>query len=122
MVGTGPNSGFLITEDQDLGASSSGNPLANTGSNINNLAVDTLRFTAAPNTPSGTYNFYATTGTFDEFGSDVRDSSGTEYDLTSNAPFTITVVTAVPEPSTWPAGVGVLGVIGYIVLRRRATA
>ena len=120
MVGTGANSGFLITEDQDLGASSSGNPLANTGSNINNLAVDTLRFTAAPNTPSGTYNFYATTGTFDEFGSDVRDSGGTEYDLTRNALFTITVVTAVPEPSTWPAGV--LGVIGYIVLRRRATA
>lgn len=122
MAGTGPNSGYLITENQDLGASSSGNPVANTGSNINNLEVDTLRFTAAPNTPSGTYNFYATTGTFDEFGSDVRDSSGTEYDLTSNPLFTITVVTAVPEPSTWLAGVGVLGVIGYTACRRRATA
>jgi len=122
MAGTGPNSGYLITENQDLGASSSGNPVANTGSNINNLAVNTLRFIAAPNTPSGTYNFYATTGTFDEFGSDVRYSSGTEYDLTSNPLFTITVVTAVPEPSTWLAGVGVLGVIGYTVCRRRATA
>jgi hypothetical protein len=96
--------------------------LANAGSNINNLAIDTLRFTAAPNTPSGTYNFYATTGTFDDFGSDVRDSSGTEYDLTSNPLFAITVITAVPEPSTWLVGVGVLGMIGYTVLRRCATA
>ena len=121
MAGTGPNSGYLITENQDLGASSGGNPVANTGSNINNLAVDTLRFTAAPDTPSGTYNFYATIGTFEEFGSDVRDSSGTEYDLTSNLLFTITVATAVPEPSPWLAGVGVLAVIGYTMLRRRAT-
>jgi len=56
-------------QDTATMAGTGGNPVANTGSNINSLVVDILRFTAAPNTPSGTYNFYATTGTFDEFGS-----------------------------------------------------
>ena len=61
-------------------------------------------------------------GTFDDFGTDVRDSSGTEYDLDAATLYSPLRLTAVPEPSTWLAGVGVLGVIGYTVLRRRATA
>ena len=45
-----------------------------------------------------------------------------QYDL-NQASFTIDVTAAtVPEPSTWLAGVGALGVIGYTVLRRRKMA
>jgi len=53
-------------------------------------------------------------------GRTVSDSEATEFDLSSNPLFTITV-TEVPEPSTWLAGLGVLGVIGYTMLRRCAT-
>ena len=120
-TGTGPNNGFLISTDTfDLGANAGGNPTTNTGSNFNNTLVDTLRFTIAANTPAGTYNFYATGGTFAQDGTDVRDSVGTEFDLTSNPLFTITIT--IPEPATW----SLMGLVGAGALtlkmfgRRRA--
>jgi hypothetical protein len=119
-AGVGPNAGFLVSDPSlDLGANISGSAITNSGTLT--VTFDTLRFTAAPNTPAGTYDFYATLGAFDPQGTAVFDSNGTEFDLTSNPLFTITI-TEVPEPSTWLAGIAALGVIGFTILRRRATA
>jgi hypothetical protein len=120
VPGLGPNSGFLLSDTSlDLGANKSGSAITNPGTLT--LPFDTLRFTADPSTPAGTYNFYATLGPFAPQGTAVFDSNGTEFDLTSNPLFTITI-TEVPEPSTWFAGIAALGVIGFTILRRRATA
>jgi PEP-CTERM motif len=105
----------------DLGANiGAGSPVTNSGSDINNLAVDTVTFTVISAPPPGVYDFYATLGPYDSQGTAVFDSEATEFDLSNNPLFSITV-TAIPEPSTCLAGVGVLGVIGYTMLRRRAT-
>ncbi len=117
------NSGRTVSDPSfDLGANvGTGTPVTNSGSNINNLAVDTVTFTVIIAPPPGVYDFYATLGPYDSQGTAVFDSEATEFDLSSNPLFSITV-TEVPEPSTWLAAVGVLGVIGYTMLRRRATA
>jgi hypothetical protein len=117
------NSGRTVSDPSfDLGANvGTGSPVTNSGSNINNLAVDTVTFTVISAPPPGIYDFYATLGPYDSQGTTVFDSEATEFDLSSNPLFSITV-TEVPEPSTWLAGVGVLGVIGYTMLHRRATA
>jgi hypothetical protein len=116
------NSGRTVSDPGfDLGANvGTGSPVTNSGSNINNLAVDTVTFTVISAPPPGVYDFYATLGPYDSQGTAVFDSEATEFDLSSNPLFSIRV-TAVPEPSTWLAGVGVVGVIGYTMLRRRPT-
>src|ERR1700720_2139350 len=119
-AGVGPNACFLVSVPSlDLGANISGSAITNSGTLT--VTFDTLRFTAAPNTPAGTYNFYATLGTFNDLGTAVYDSSNAEFDLTSNPLFTITI-TEVPEPSTWFAGLGVAGVLAFTMLRRRLTS
>jgi len=119
-AGVGPNAGFLVSDPSlDLGANISGSAITNSGTLT--VTFDTLRFTAAPNTPAGTYDFYATLGPFDPQGTAVFDSGNSEFDLTSNPVFSITI-TAVPEPSTWFAGLGVAGVLAFTMLRRRLTA
>jgi hypothetical protein len=119
-AGVGLNAGFLVSDPSlDLGANISGTAITNPGTLT--VTFDTLRFTAAPNTPAGTYNFYATLGTFNDLGTAVYDSSNAEFDLTSNPLFTITII-EVPEPSTWFAGLGVAGVLAFTMLRRRLTS
>jgi hypothetical protein len=121
-TGANTNLGSTLT-DKDVGANSSAGVtvLAAGGT----FLVDTLTFQSAANTPAGTYNFYASSGGFDDpQGSYVgRTSPEGDFDINETPLFTITIeAVAVPEPSTWIAGFAAAGVIGYSMLRRRQTA
>jgi MYXO-CTERM domain-containing protein len=61
--------------------------------------------------PAGTYLLHTTAD------SEVSDTSFGD-NLLAETTYTITVV---PEPSTWFAGFGMLGVVGFTMLRRRRT-
>src|SRR4051812_41280677 len=68
---TGPNAGFTVsTPSNDLGAGG-----GNVATPFSNVAVDMLKFTIAPNTPAGVYNFQATLGfPTDPNGSSINDA------------------------------------------------
>ena len=93
-------------------------------SNPTNLVTLTIQVGA--NTPIGSYTFFNTSSsdtkaTLIGGGPDASNDLN-QYDV-NQASFTIDVIGAtVPEPSTWLAGVGASGVIGYTVLRRRKMA
>jgi hypothetical protein len=101
LAGDANNAGFTA-EPNDMGAnapSDSTAPVASSGTTT--IPVDVLRFTAAPNTPAGSYNFSATLGGFADAaqGSYVSNNSNQTFDVNSVPTFTITI-SAVPEPAT----------------------
>src|SRR4051812_38744084 len=82
-AGDSNNSGFNV-ELTDMGAnapSGSAPTVAATGTTT--FGIDTLRFTAAPNTPAGTYNFSATLGGFGDVaqGSYISNTSNAHFDV-----------------------------------------
>lgn len=102
----------------DLGANIGGGSPVSNSAGVTNLAVDTVKFTIAPNTPNGTYFFAATLGfPGDPNGTFIEGSDNIARGLTSASQFSITVV---PEPSTWAMLIlGGLGVVGLQSLRAR---
>ncbi len=107
----GPDPGFLSTKD--IGATTN-SPSEATGNYTNvHLADYTFTLTGAP---TGTYTLMSTTQ------SEISYNDGTNF-LFANAPqisYLITVApAAVPEPSTYLAGIAAAGLIGFTMLRRR---
>jgi len=90
----------------DLGATQSGGDV-----NAGSYHVSDLVFSLT-GAPAGTYTLQTT------LSSVVTDTSFNDNAL-AQTQYTITVV---PEPSTWFAGIGAVGVIGYTVLRQRQRA
>ena len=125
-AGTGANAGFNVsTIGNDLGANAGGGAGAGTGP-FSNVTVDLLQFTAAPNTPIGTYTFRAAltgTGIERSFINDANNdgpNTGGTYNVNSAPTFTITVV---PEPSTWAfLTLGTFACVGLVMLRRQRSA
>jgi len=121
------NSSFTVSDpftDEGSNAPAASAPtVASIGTT--NIAFENLDLISSAGTPAGTYLFSVTLGGLaDPQGSYIFNSSDQSFDINSALNFSITIEpTAVPEPSTWLAGVGALGVIGYTMLRRRrATA
>jgi PEP-CTERM motif len=118
------NTGYTVS---DTGIDMGSNAPAATAptvasSGTTSFAFETVRFTAAGGTPNGVYHFGVSLGGLaGAQGSWIDNSADATFDINSAPDFTITVE-AVPEPSTWLAGIGAAGVIGYTMLRRRQTA
>jgi hypothetical protein len=119
------NSGYTVSNTGiDMGSNApSGSAPAVAATGTTTFAFETVRFTSLGTTPTGVYHFGVSLGGFSDIqGSFVENSANATFDINSAPDFTITVE-AVPEPSTWLAGIGAFGVIGYTMLRRRrATA
>jgi hypothetical protein len=87
-------------------------------SSLETLTLQVLTSTA------GSYTFSTTSSSLPEnkqtlvFGGPTTADDLNQFSVTPGD-FTVTVV---PEPSTWLAGIGAVGVIGYTMLRRRRTA
>jgi len=90
-------------------------------------ALETLTFSynfASPPAPNTTFAFSTTpSGTTGPAykGSYYYSDDLSTFNPADQANFTVTF-TAVPEPSTWFAGIVSLGVVGFAMLRRRARA
>jgi len=122
-VGDANNPGAVSDPIVDLGASAPANPPTVASTGTTSFNVEVLRLTALSTLSPGTYNFYVTDGGIaDAQGSWIDNSANLTFDVNDEPLFTITVPVAVPEPSTWVAAIGVVGVIGYTMLRRRQTA
>jgi hypothetical protein len=92
----------------DLGATANGGSVA-----AGTYHVSDLSFVLS-GAPAGTYTLQTTSDSI------VSDTNFMDNPLAQTS-YTITVA-EVPEPSTWIAGIGALGVIGFTLLRRRVTA
>src|SRR6185312_7545727 len=99
LTGDANNTGFNV-EPNDMGANApaGSNPVAGTGTTT--FGFDTIRFTADPSTPAGTYNFSATLGGFGDVaqGSYISNMASAHFDVNNVPTFTITII---PEPATW---------------------
>jgi len=117
IPGDTANSGSLLT-DKDVGSNSSAGVTVASGGGT--IQVETITFQSLATIPVGTYNFYASSGGFDDNQGSYIAKTGPEvdYDINQTPIFNIDI-TAVPEPSTWIAGFAAAGVIGYSMLRRR---
>jgi hypothetical protein len=122
-AGDTANSGSTISDpSKDTGSSApaGSNPVAGTGTTT--IPFETVRFTSlATLTPGSVYNFSVTAGGVDDpgfQGSWIDNMNGDTFNVNGEPTFTITVA-AVPEPSTWLAGIGAVGVVGCTILRRR---
>ena len=118
--GEGPNTGFLLSNTEDLGANMPAANAVDNSSGVMSLGVVVLRFSLIdPNaTPLGEYRFSATLGDYvDDFGTTVQGTDSVHHSLTANPEFTVAVV---PEPSTWALiAVGGMASFGITMLRRR---
>ena len=116
-ISTPAASGF-VRNSNDLGNISSN--LANDPTApYNNTPLATITILTGALSANTTYTFFSSTSTnAGSAFSDLLDQGGATYETAETA-FTVTTV---PEPSTWFAGIGALGVIGYTLLRRPRTA
>jgi hypothetical protein len=89
----------------DLGATANGGDVAAGSYHVSDLVF------SLNGAPAGTYTLQTT------LNSIVSDTSFNDNPLAQTS-YTITIA-AVPEPSTWLAGIAALGVIGFTMLRRR---
>ena len=89
----------------DLGATANGGDVAAGSYHVSDLVF------SLSGAPAGTYTLQTT------LNSIVSDTSFNDNPLAQTS-YTITIA-AVPEPSTWLAGIAALGVIGFTMLRRR---
>ena len=85
---------------------------------FSNLALETLTLAVAANTPANTYIFQTSTmATAGVYYSDVSDSGGKVYEVTSAGTFSISVV---PEPSSLATfGAFTIGLICFAASRYR---
>src|SRR4051812_37667959 len=95
LTGDANNSGFNV-EPNDMGANApaGSNPVAASGTT--SFTFDTIRFTASPSTPAGTYNFSATLGGLGDVtqGSYISNMANAHFDVNSVPTFTITIAGA----------------------------
>lgn len=84
-----------------------------------NIFLQTITISLSPSVAPGTYTFFtSTTANAGGFFSDVFDS-GPVFEVPQGQ-FSVTVV---PEPSTWSLfGLGAVGLVGLMALRRRREA
>ena len=123
-----PGATYVNNHDQGFGyANSDPNSLTLDEPISETTALETLILSynfASPPAPNTTFTFSTTpsgtTGPAYE-GSYYYSDDLSTFNPADQANFTVTF-TAVPEPSTWFAGIASLGVIGFAMLRRRARA
>jgi hypothetical protein len=111
-ISTPAASGF-VRNSNDLGNASS-NSANDPTAPYNNTPLATITISTGALSANTTYTFFSSTSTNagSQF-SDLIDQDAATYETAATA-FNITTV---PEPSTWFAGIGALGVIGHTLLR-----